>query len=100
MSVSKCSTLAYFLFTAIQLVNCVNEVEISIQNLTQCYLPEGTKLAGAASKCFKAGINFDPRTNGLVMNGKPGHLQCYSFRDDKHLFSVSINCNLTYFLFR
>ncbi|XP_044160604.1 WD repeat-containing protein 75 [Bufo gargarizans] len=38
----------------------------------------------------KTGLIFDPRTNALVLNGKPGHLQFYSLHDDKQLYNLDI----------
>nr|XP_056717456.1 WD repeat-containing protein 75 [Euleptes europaea] len=38
----------------------------------------------------KTGLMVDPRTNALVLNGKPGHLQFYSLQNDKQLYSLDI----------
>ncbi|XP_048342813.1 WD repeat-containing protein 75 isoform X2 [Sphaerodactylus townsendi] len=38
----------------------------------------------------KTGLMVDPRTNALVLNGKPGHLQFYSLQNDKQLYNLDI----------
>ncbi|KAM3917040.1 WD repeat-containing protein 75 [Leptodactylus fuscus] len=38
----------------------------------------------------KTGLLVDPRSKALVLNGKPGHLQFYSLRDDKQLYNLDI----------
>jgi len=78
-------------------VDSSNTVVTSIQNITQCYIPEKsadsyihnsllTSVTG--TNVFPAGLHIDPNNKSLVMNGKPGHLQCYSLEDDKHLYMV------------
>lgn len=72
-----------------------NKVVRVIQNITQCYIPEDstdentTSSSLGGSSVFQAGLQIDPNTKSLVMNGKPGHLQCYSLREDKHLYTVN-----------
>ncbi|XP_077175562.1 WD repeat-containing protein 75 [Paroedura picta] len=39
---------------------------------------------------IKTGLMVDPRTNALVLNGKPGHLQFYSLQNDKQLYNLDI----------
>ncbi|XP_069110726.1 WD repeat-containing protein 75-like isoform X1 [Argopecten irradians] len=41
---------------------------------------------------YPAGLNFDPRSKALVLNGKPGHLQFYSVHSDKQLYNLDIVC--------
>ncbi|KAG8432786.1 hypothetical protein GDO86_017142 [Hymenochirus boettgeri] len=38
----------------------------------------------------KTGLIVDPRSNALVLNGKPGHLQFYSLHKDRHLYNLDI----------
>ncbi|XP_069471731.1 WD repeat-containing protein 75 [Ambystoma mexicanum] len=38
----------------------------------------------------KTGLIVDPRTQALVLNGKPGHLQFYSLQRDKQIFNLDI----------
>nr|AAI68428.1 LOC734119 protein [Xenopus tropicalis] len=38
----------------------------------------------------KTGLVVDPRSNALVLNGKPGHLQFYSLHNDRHLYNLDI----------
>ncbi|KAM4698059.1 WD repeat-containing protein 75 [Rhinophrynus dorsalis] len=38
----------------------------------------------------KTGLTVDPRSNALVLNGKPGHLQFYSLQNDKQLYNLDI----------
>ncbi|XP_039613836.1 WD repeat-containing protein 75 [Polypterus senegalus] len=38
----------------------------------------------------RAGLNFDPRSRALVMNGRPGHLQFYCLERDLQLYSLDI----------
>jgi len=62
--------------------------------MTQCYIPDGmddlntsdTSLGG--SLIFQAGMSYNRQNNSLVTNGRPGHLQCYSFLEDKHIYEV------------
>jgi len=82
--------------SGIQLVDASNKIVRVIQNITQCYIPENKEdeLVGYGSlggdSVFQAGLHVDPNSKSLVMNGKPGHLQCYSLREDKHLYTVSL----------
>lgn len=46
------------------------------------------KLDQAQEDQVPAGLLVDPRTDALVLNGRPGHLQFYSLESDKQLFSV------------
>ncbi|XP_078536487.1 WD repeat-containing protein 75 isoform X2 [Lissotriton helveticus] len=39
---------------------------------------------------IKTGLVVDPRTQALVLNGKPGHLQFYSLQRDKQLYNLDI----------
>lgn len=43
-----------------------------------------------ATPLFPAGLSFDPRTRGVILNGRPGHLQFYSPSTETLLFNVSI----------
>ncbi len=79
----------------IKLINPYNEVVTQIQNITQCYIPESDgndinisdhSLGGC--KLFEAGLHLDPNNSSLITNGKPGQLQCYSFKEDRHLYNV------------
>ena len=38
---------------------------------------------------YPTGLNYFSNLNCLVTNGKPGHLQFYSFTADKLIFNVS-----------
>ncbi|XP_051786405.1 LOW QUALITY PROTEIN: WD repeat-containing protein 75 [Erpetoichthys calabaricus] len=38
----------------------------------------------------RAGLNFDPRSRALVMNGRHGHLQFYCLERDQQLYSLDI----------
>ncbi|KAJ8384109.1 hypothetical protein AAFF_G00209000 [Aldrovandia affinis] len=38
----------------------------------------------------KTGLLIDPRSRALVLNGKPGHLQFYSLRQDRQLYNLDI----------
>jgi hypothetical protein len=42
---------------------------------------------------YPTGLTHFPRLNCVVANGKPGHLQFFSFTNDKLLFSVKISLN-------
>ena len=41
------------------------------------------------STLYPAGLNYFENLNCLITNGKPGHLQFYSFTADKMLFNVN-----------
>ena len=52
------------------------------QCLTRDYLSDRNDV-------YPAGVNFDPRSGALVVNGLPGHLQFYSLKQDAMLYNVS-----------
>ena len=52
------------------------------QGLTRDYLSDRNDV-------YPAGVNFDPRSGSLVVNGLPGHLQFYSLKQDAMLYNVS-----------
>ncbi|KAG2459370.1 WDR75 protein, partial [Polypterus senegalus] len=55
--------------------------------------PDGSLLCTSHSDnsgTVRAGLNFDPRSRALVMNGRPGHLQFYCLERDLQLYSLDI----------
>ncbi|CAG7717113.1 unnamed protein product [Allacma fusca] len=81
---------------SIKIIDSHNKVIGNIQNITQCYIPEDEKDTVASdstyggSRVYQAGLVEDPIRHALVMNGKPGQLQCFSFAEDKHLYDLDI----------
>ncbi|OWF35767.1 WD repeat-containing protein 75-like [Mizuhopecten yessoensis] len=70
-----------------------NAIQLLTSNflLTQVY--QGltkTNLSAKQTCLYPAGLNFDPRSKALVLNGKPGHLQFYSVHSDKQLYNLDI----------
>ncbi|KAF6041379.1 WDR75 [Bugula neritina] len=53
------------------------------QGLTRDHLSAG-------KDAFVAGVNFEPRSGALVLNGLPGHLQFYSLNEDTLLYNLDI----------
>ena len=43
------------------------------------------------STFYPAGIEYFSRLNCFISNGRPGHLQFYSYSSDKLLFNVSVS---------
>ncbi|XP_014294560.1 WD repeat-containing protein 75 [Halyomorpha halys] len=39
---------------------------------------------------FPAGLSFDPRSRGVILNGRPGHLQFYSPMTETLLFNLDV----------
>ncbi|KAL1137709.1 hypothetical protein AAG570_009405, partial [Ranatra chinensis] len=68
----------------IQIIESQNKLRCVLQQLVWGVIPT------ADSKLFPAGLNFDRRTGGLVLNGRPGHLQFYSPQSEILLFNVDI----------
>uniref|UniRef100_T1JFS5 WD repeat-containing protein 75 second beta-propeller domain-containing protein n=1 Tax=Strigamia maritima TaxID=126957 RepID=T1JFS5_STRMM len=67
---------------AIHLVNGRGKLLLVVQGITQSHLWQDPPLP--------AGLAVDPRSGALVTNGKPGHVQFYSLREDKQLFNLDI----------
>ncbi|KAG8222238.1 hypothetical protein J437_LFUL001436 [Ladona fulva] len=73
---------------SIQLVNAQGKIKRVIQNFTwnahiSEKLPDHTILHK---------VRLDPRTNSLVMNGQPGHLQFFSMKSSKLLYNLDVVC--------
>ncbi|XP_033761467.1 WD repeat-containing protein 75-like [Pecten maximus] len=71
-----------------------NVIHLLTSNLSVAQVFQGlTKTMSHKKKhCCPAGLNFDPRSKALVLNGKPGHLQFYSVHSDKQLYNLDIVC--------
>lgn len=72
--------IALHLVLAIKVVRNWIVVQI-FQGLTRDHLSAG-------KDAFVAGVNFEPRSGALVLNGLPGHLQFYSLNEDTLLYNV------------
>lgn len=46
-------------------------------------------LKSSTETLYHTGLNYFSKLNCLVTNGKPGHLQFYSYSSDKLLFNVN-----------
>ncbi|XP_067932246.1 WD repeat-containing protein 75-like isoform X1 [Watersipora subatra] len=53
------------------------------QGLTRDYLSQDNCI-------YPAGVNFDPQSDALVINGLPGHIQFFSLEQDSLLYNLDI----------
>ena len=72
-----------FFISVILLVSSNFDIQNVYQGLTRGHLGSETL------NPFPAGMTYDPRSEALVLNGKPGHIQFYSVHEDKQLYNVS-----------
>ncbi|CAL8124340.1 unnamed protein product [Orchesella dallaii] len=82
----------------IQLVDSYNKIVGAVKNITQAVVPEATEGGDGVlnnTKVFQAGIQVDPNNGLLVLNGRPGWLQCYDFINDKHVYALDV-CQQNY----
>ena len=75
-----CVTNKYF--AAVKVIKSWTVVQV-YQGLTRDFL-------SSADEVYPCGVNFDPKSGALVLNGLPGHLQFYSLKQDALLFNVSM----------
>ena len=73
-----------------------NSIKIISSNFQVIQIFEGLTRAhfdpNKTKEAIPTGLLLDPRTNALVLNGKPGHLQFYSMHNDKQLYNLDIVC--------
>ncbi|ODM91074.1 WD repeat-containing protein 75, partial [Orchesella cincta] len=82
----------------IQLVDPYNKIVGAVKNITQAYVAEAGEEQESdekSNKVFQAGIQVDPNNGLLVLNGRPGWLQCYDFVNDKHVYALDV-CQQNY----
>lgn len=72
------------IFTAIFIVNSHHRVHCTLQQFTWGFI----SIPG--QKLFPSGLVIDSRSNCIVMNGKPGHIQFYSPQYSSLIYNVSI----------
>ncbi|XP_052809622.1 WD repeat-containing protein 75-like [Mya arenaria] len=71
----------------VQVISSNFTIQQVYQGLTRAYNnPRGS------ARSFPAGMMYDARSEALVMNGKPGHLQFYSVHEDRQLYNLDIVC--------
>ncbi|XP_075237473.1 WD repeat-containing protein l(2)05287 [Lycorma delicatula] len=69
---------------SILLINAQSNVTCTIQQFTWGLIPiPGQRL-------FSAGINQDPNSECLVLNGRPGHIQFFSIKTNSLLYNLDI----------
>lgn len=78
----------------VQLVDSYNSIIGIVRNFTQAYVPnEGEQEeSGVISRAnvFPAGVHVDPNNGSLVVNGRPGYLQCYDFKQDRQIYAIDV----------
>ncbi|XP_053374585.1 WD repeat-containing protein 75-like [Mercenaria mercenaria] len=70
----------------IQIVSSNFDIEMVYQGLTRGHHETRTR------DPFPIGMAYDPKSQTLVLNGKPGHIQFYSVHEDKQLYNLDIVC--------
>lgn len=73
----------------ISIVNSQNNIQCTLQQFTWGFV------SMPGQKLFPSGLVIDSRSNCIVMNGKPGHIQFYSPQYLSLIYNVCILC---YFL--
>ncbi|XP_078656195.1 WD repeat-containing protein 75-like isoform X2 [Branchiostoma floridae x Branchiostoma belcheri] len=70
----------------VQIVTRSNKVVQVFQGLTRVHIPQLIR----STNPVPTGLLLDPRSQTLVLNGRPGHLQWYNLHTDRHLYNLDI----------